>query len=646
MPYKFLILFVLFLSSAVCAESLQSVRLKQAQAYEAKGQYAKALDEYRAILVAEPDNAKAYLGAGNARYQLKSYNGALKNYQLATRHDPKMWAAYEGAANAYEQLGQKEKAVAEWRRLADQAPKDVRSRAQGRIESLLGKSNVTNHTEQQEAPAQVQKDVGKKNVKDGFQYDGPLFKKALDLYQTGQFRKSLDVWKKVLDAQPGNPGAYYYAGVCRYNLGESDKALFNLQRSFHYPDKGDNAHYYLGRIYEKKGDVGKARDHYNRYLKTTTSAAGKTEVQKRLSALGDSKGRETSKTVAAKTEDAAPELPSRESCNLAEAKRAKDSLAQVLKDKQPKPLTVGPEKLVALDNGKSFAFASASEAGGAGLQKALSLIQGKSFNQAIDVLKEVRQSFPNTPNSAAAAYNLAVLYRFLGLGDNVLSLAQSALQEDAPEPYASALRYQLAVSLKDNGDFPGALTALDSVVPDKQLGPTGGQKLALASDIAAKYKPGKEGPELMRAAIAGEKDPAKKADRQLELANYLLKQGDRSGAAQVYKDMLDSCQQTTNRQCRIAVFALGDMSYQARNWPMAIEYYQKAVDKFHDKENTPWAKYQIGNVFRHQKRYADAVKAYDQLIKEFPGTYWADQGKWNREDVIWQEKNQQILGEK
>jgi tetratricopeptide (TPR) repeat protein len=340
------------------------------------------------------------------------------------------------------------------------------------------------------------------------------------------------------------------------------------------------------------------------------------------------------------------ELPSPENCNLADAKRAKDSIAAALKAMEPKPLTIGPEKNVTLENGKSFAFASTSEAGGPELQKALNLIQSKSFNQAIDALKAVQQKFPNTPNSAAASYNLAGLYRYLGLGENVLSLANAALQEDPPEPYRSALMYQKALSLKEKSDFVGALTALDSIATDKELGPSSGQKLALASEISTAYKPGKEAPALLQQAIQQESDPVKKAERQLELASIYLKQNDRSEASQVYKSMLDSCGASTLSHCRTAVYALADMSYQNKNWPMAIEYYQRALSKFSDKEHSPWARYQLGNVFRQQKRFGDAVKAFDQLIKEYPGTYWADQAKWSRDDVVWQEKNQKILGGK
>jgi tetratricopeptide (TPR) repeat protein len=253
MTYKNIAIWALLATSCLWANDLSAVRFKQAQTFESQGKHDKALEEYRAVLLSDPNNAKAYLGAGNARFQLNSYNAALKNFELAAKKDPSLWNAVEGMAKSYEALGQKEKAVAEWRRLADNGPKDQRKQALSRIEGLLGKGGSSAKANSEVLPVKTEPATPVAVASKGkFQYDGPLFNKALSVYQAGDYRKSLDLWKKVLDAQPGNPGAYYYAGVSRYNLGDNDKAIYNLQRSFSYPDKGNNAHYYLGRIYEKQ----------------------------------------------------------------------------------------------------------------------------------------------------------------------------------------------------------------------------------------------------------------------------------------------------------------------------------------------------------------------------------------------------------
>ncbi|GBU24350.1 hypothetical protein R83H12_00979 [Fibrobacteria bacterium R8-3-H12] len=81
----------------------------------------------------------------------------------------------------------------------------------------------------------------------------------------------------------------------------------------------------------------------------------------------------------------------------------------------------------------------------------------------------------------------------------------------------------------------------------------------------------------------------------------------------------------------------------AQNWPMALEYYNKAMEQYKDPELVSWALFQIGNVFRKQNNYKEAVRYYDRLIKEYSGTYWADQAKLYKDDVIWHENNKGVL---
>jgi tetratricopeptide (TPR) repeat protein len=122
-----------------------------------------------------------------------------------------------------------------------------------------------------------------------YTYDGPAFRKGLELQQKGNEQEAFVQWRAVLRQQPGHPGAYYHAGVGRYNLGELEKAKYNFERSFDYPAKGYNAHYFLGRIAEKQGDVQRARLHFNKYLSLTQSEQGIAEVKGRLAALSESK---------------------------------------------------------------------------------------------------------------------------------------------------------------------------------------------------------------------------------------------------------------------------------------------------------------------------------------------------------------------
>ena len=88
-------------------------RVEQGARFEAKGQYEKALGEYRSMLAENKKNTEAYMLAGKVRMKMKDYKGALANFRLAYQYDPNLSEAYEGAAKAYEAMGQQANANAE-----------------------------------------------------------------------------------------------------------------------------------------------------------------------------------------------------------------------------------------------------------------------------------------------------------------------------------------------------------------------------------------------------------------------------------------------------------------------------------------------------------------------------------------------------
>ena len=662
---RFLILFVLAATLAF-AQNSQAVRLKQAQEYANQEKYKEALDEYKAVLSVDKNNAEAYLGAGDVRYKMKDYKPALDNFQLALKYNPKLTRAIEGEAQAYEALNQKDNAVASWRALAEKGTAEQKTKAQSRIGVLLG-TNAANTANAAPAapeppnavPAPVAAPapaVAPAPAATGgkYTYDSPEFKAGLAAYEKKNWGESLKHWRDVLKKEPNNPGAYYYAGICRFSMNDLDNAIINFNKSFDYPDKGFNANYYLGRIYEQKGDNAKAISYYNKYLQITTSAEGKTEAKGRIARLSaaapaassNSGTVGSSSSSEAQTEKSSDSYAcnSLESCVKMEEKRKQDSVAAYLESLKNKPLTIGPEKIAATEYGGSFAFASTTEAGSAELQKAFNLIQKKSYQSAIDALQTVRQKFPGTPNSMAAAYNLLSLYQYLELHDKVIALGNSILQEPVPEPYKSAISYMLAASQVKKAEYQNGYNTLLEVKEEQKLGPTHGQKLALEAEIAAQYKPDQGSPEILKKAIEAEPSKTKKNELRLKLADLYTKLQDIPSAMQAYKDIAEDCPPSTTDPCYKAVYELGDRSFLAQNWPMALEYYNKAIQQYNkDEMLVSWALFQIGNVFRKQGNYKEAVRSYDRLINEYGGTYWAEQAKLYKEDAIWQESNQRIL---
>lgn len=624
MGYRILSFVLLWSILGFCGQ-VATLRFDRAKELSSQGKTEEALQEYRAILLDDPENASAYLEAGKVRLMQKKWGAAAQNFNLSLQRKPELWEAAEGLAQSYEQMGQKEKAIATWRRLLDRAPNDYKEKAASRIENLLGN---TSQADIPEKPSSARENnAGLKapvKASSPFRYDTPEFVQGVEAYQAGNWAKSINSWKKVLSMESKNPGAFYYAGVCRYNLGEFDKAEFNLQKAFSYPDKGYNAHYYLARIHEKRKEWDKARTQYESYIAKTTNSDGRKDAEKRLAALPPSTNPAPAKLASADTAK----------------KSTTDTTAPVL---PVKPVVPDPEKVFPIEGIGAIAIGSTTGPGAADMDAAYKFALAKDFNQAIERFKAVRLQYPSTSNALAAGYDLAVLYRYLGLSDNLRVLTSAMLREEIAEPYRSGVGYLLASALKDLGELGAARTVLDSGKADLPLGPTQTQLALLQGQIAELQKGEKEIPAHLEKAIVSEKDPVKRADLRLRLAQVLLRQGMTVNAEKAFQDILESCSPYTADHCRKALYSLGDLYYQSKNWDKALVQYRKVTDGFIHPDDSPWGLYQIANIYRQKRAYTEAIKAYESLIQKYPTSYWADQAKWNRDDVIWRGQNAKMV---
>lgn len=234
------------------AFAADNARFEQGARFEAAGQYEKALGEYRSILASEPHNARAFYAAGTVRFKMKDYKGAVANYELACKYDSGMKEAFEGAAKAYETLGDKKRAAL------------VRQKIDGQKNARA------------EAP---------KTEKSRFSYSSDAFLRAKKAFEAKEYKTACSAAREVLLAEPGNPGAYYYAGAGRYELGELDKAEYNLKRAFDYPELGYNAHYYLSLIYRKRGMAKEEKAELAEYVKFSKNEAALASARERLAEL-------------------------------------------------------------------------------------------------------------------------------------------------------------------------------------------------------------------------------------------------------------------------------------------------------------------------------------------------------------------------
>ena len=570
------------------------LRFQQAAALQQSGKIDLAIQEYRLILLEDPRNTDAYLAIAQIRTQEKKWSQAEESYRQALNINPNHIAAMQGLARVLEAQGNHLRALAEWRKVEQLSEGEERTQATKQVERLRG---VT-----EPAPAPPARPQGEER------YKTPLFQQGLQLLRAGKREESLEIWRRVLRQDRGNPGAYYYAGVARYDMNDLERAHFNFNRSFDYPNLGHNAHFYLGRIYEKKEEPDKAIEQYKRYIDKTQSRQGIEEARGHIARL--------------------------------ERQLLSQSGTWVLGDDW-NPV---PDILEPLGSERIFFVVHQEEGRGSeDLKKALARVRAHGFNQALDQIKTVSLRYPNTPNALASEYNVIALYRHLGLDDHVQNMASALIRRAPPEPYFSGANYLLALALSSMGDFSRAETVFGEIHTGGALVPPQSELLALGAHISQNLSDSKSGTSRLLKAIQSESSSRRKAELRMELARLYFAQKQRGSARRALDEVLRECKKETWEVCRKAHYEIADMEYRNRNWKSALDHYGQAIQIFSDTTDAPWGFYQIANIHRNQKRYDQAILYYDSLSQKFPRSYWADQARWKRDDTIWQKEYEEVL---
>ena len=87
-----------------------------------QGEWQRAVDNFRAALKAEPDNADFHNGLGYAYRKLGDFDLAFASFRRALRLDQTHRSAHENLGEAYLAVGDKAKAREQLARLADLCP--------------------------------------------------------------------------------------------------------------------------------------------------------------------------------------------------------------------------------------------------------------------------------------------------------------------------------------------------------------------------------------------------------------------------------------------------------------------------------------------------------------------------------------------
>jgi tetratricopeptide (TPR) repeat protein len=666
---------LLLLAAAVPLRAQGELRLQVARQWAEKGEYEKAVQELRLYLNEHPDAADVYARIGTLRLRQGKLQSAADHFKMALSKDPNLGEARQGLARVKEQE-------------AGQAlPAAPGGEAGSGTRPKLGK---TAGSSGDYSPEEEDAGEGGSGI-----YSDPDYLEARRFYRQGKPDEALVAVRKTLGRHPGHPGAYYLGGVIRYEKGELGKAAYNFKRSFDYPERGFNAHFYLGRIHQKQGRVAEAIDAFGNYLKATRSEAGRKQAEAYLAQLMPQAGKSDDPglpAAVAKDGKSAPVPARAEAPMQPEEPGGKDSAhgqdhgktgghvashatgtdtagahaggeVHGMAAKGTATPSVPVPLVLAGEGTLPFVVADSNGAPGRRLIEAFESFKKEKYERAADNLKEVIRLYGGSPNAEAAELDLASVYIRLGLWDNARDRILGYLSRAKdPSRFRDLAFYLEGLMHLGTGDGAKAERALLKVKPGSYGGPSREELDYCLAEAGALMKDLKKWSSYLEQALKSAAGPLRKAELEQRLGLMHGKHGRPERALDHLRRSMDICGKggkggdrredgegtaaaadTVAALCAGSQLRIADLEFRRRRWKEALAGYGKFSEAWPDHKEAAWARYQMANAHQAMRNLEQALNEYKRVIDNYPESYWAAQARWKREDAIWRKEYEEVL---
>lgn len=618
------------------------VHYRLAVKYKQEKNYDLAVEEFRKVLAAYPDNYNAYMHLAEIRREQKQARLVIYDLKQALTYNPGWGKAHRMLAEAYEGYGQYQNAIVElqlYQQACDPAERDsVQAVINSLVSRLSGEGGAP--AAAAAAPAAPPEAKQKQAEGEGAAKAAPArraarvaperaarasheFELAVKLYGEGKLDESLEHVRACVQLQPGHGGAYYYGGLIRRKRGETDKAKINFEKSLGYPGLGYNAHFYLGKMYAQEKQYDTAIAHLQRYIAASDYAAGKQEARSLIEQY----------RVAAKGGPAGGAVD-------IESIGAGDLQTEVEKagTEPAPPLEVRIDKLLSMVVYDTLTDRGQAVLGGVRLFK-----EGR-YDDAVKEFKKVLAANPTGEVALYCSYNIGVCYMKLRLFSNAENQFATVIERFPSHALAARALFLKALTYHERKDPAVAETVFREFIRKYRDHAWNGQAYERLGDSYEELENHKAAADCYEQAarIVSAPDDKVYAQYKLGVAYLAMDNGPRAvtalrsavetgEAGGVYERVPDSH------------YRLADYYYRDKKYEDALKIYQTVTRKYPGFQETPWGLFQMGNVYKNLRRYDKAVETYKELIKKYPDDYWARQAQWKMEDTIWEHEYQALL---
>jgi tetratricopeptide (TPR) repeat protein len=637
--------------------------------YKNENRYDQALDEFRKLLTAYPDNYNAYMQIAEIRKSQGQPRLVIYNLKKALSYNPGWAKAQKMLADAYEQDRQFQNAIVEFQQYQQICDPSEQDSVQAKINSLLRKVKGEPEPPVQAASAPAAlKDTAasKKTASPGQQAKRPAEKpeskkaaapvqeaakapvpkkpasaatgignaqshlgQAVALYNEGKLNEALVHLKKAVMLQRNYGEAYYYGGLIRYKTGQNDMAKINFTKALAFQQDNALPHFYLGKIHGEEKNYKEAIVQLNDFLK----GAGGSELKAEAVVL--------LKQYKAAIGDTSP-APAPVAGTAATAGGAESAAAA--QEEAFAPETSLSTLEMRIDSLLTLAVVDTLSDAGQAMLSAVKEFKASRFDESIKSFKKVMVSFPAAIIGPLCTYDIGVCYMKLRLFSSAENQFDQVLDRYPSHALEPKSRFFKAYSYLERGESGRAEKLLLEFLRKHRTHAWAGKAFEKLGDIYVDLRQQSKAIDAYQQASAQAQTAPDRLYALYKLGNAYFEANNAARGIETLKKVIEMGEKNAS-YIRVpdSYYRIADHQYQQKEYKASLEYYQKATRRYPSYQETPWGLFQIGNIFKNQKNFQKAIDTYKSLAKSYPDDYWAKQAKWKIEDAVWENEYHGVL---
>lgn len=644
---------ILFAFPLYAEESGDYIHYRLGVKYKNDKKYDQAMEEFRKVLAIYPDNYNTYMHMAEIRALQDQPRLVIYNLKKALNYNPGWGKAHKMLAASYERDGQYQKAIVELQQYQQSSDPAERDSLQQQIDRLISKvrgnepvtsgasqtiesavsgreptDSLTATTVSSGKSPDTVKTQNAKPVKTNNPRVDSVFNTVVQLYEAKKLQPALDKIREILGIQPNHAGAYYYAGLIRYRMGQKKMARINFLKALDYPVQGYSAHYYLGILDAGEKKYKDAITYMTAFLSKTSYEPGKTEAKKLI---------EQYKSLLSEAKQVSVEKKPSEPIVKDENQNEATFSVQPIAVEKYAPLEIQIDSMLSM-----LTIDTLTDAG----QKLLSGIKefrGGNFDKAILEFKKVLIESPSGNIAVFCIYNTGVSYFKMNLFKDAENQFQQILDRFASHSAAPKALFLKALAYQYRHESSIAEKLLRDFLQKHRNHAWAPIAFERLGDCYVELEQHRKAIDAYSQALQKNSN-AEKVQILYKTGTLYLQLGNNTRAIESFNNAI-----ATGEKNEIFVrvpdcyYRVADIHYKNREYQKALDMYVRVTRKYPAFQETPWGYFQIGSIYKNTKQYQNAVNAFRDLIRKYPEDYWAKQAQWKLEDTIWENEYKAVL---